>query len=133
MEQNSYGSKIRKVRVLRGYSQEYMAEQLGLGSAKSYGRYETGEAKLDMPHLESIAKVLGMTLMDLLSFDEKAFFAHCNQANPFGSNITYTEASQALVDELHARIKHLEEEVFHLRKSEEFLREQLKAAMEARK
>lgn len=105
-----------------------MAEQLGLGSAKTYGRYETGQAKLDMPHLKSIAKVLGMTVIDLLSFDEKAFFNQCTGAMSVNGDNTYHESSQALVDELHSRIKHLEKEVLHLRKSEEFLREQLKKA-----
>lgn len=128
MEKNPYGEKIRKVRVLRGYTQEYMAECLGLANPKAYSRYETGETKLDLPSLEAIAKVLGMSLMDLLSFDEKVLFHQCNDNTVVGMHNTYHEASAKEREQLLERIKHLEEEVLHLRKSEEFLREQLKKA-----
>ena len=133
MEQNPYGEKIRKIRGLRGYSQEYMAEQLGLGSAKTYGRYETGESKLDVPHLEAIAKVFDMQLNELLSFDEKMFFNQCSQDHSqFGNGNQYHGINAALVVELKDRIKHLEEEILHLRKNEEFLQEQLNAALHQR-
>jgi len=128
MERNPYGEKIRKIRGLRGYSQEYMAEKLGLSSPKAYGRYETGEAKLDMPHLEAISKVFDMQLNELLSFDEKVLFHQCNDNNVVGMHNTYHEASAKEREQLLERIKHLEEEVIHLRKSEDFLREQLKKA-----
>lgn len=128
MEKNPYGEKIRKVRALRGYTQEYMAERLNLSNPKTYSRYETGETKLDLPQLEAIAKVLGMSLMDLLSFDEKVLFHQCNDNTVVGMHNTYHEASAKEREQLLERIKHLEEEVLHLRKSEEFLREQLKKA-----
>lgn len=116
MEHKPYGDKIRKVRTLRGYSQQYMADQLGLNSQKQYGRYETGETKLDLEILEAIAKVLDMRVADLLSFDEKVFFAHCNQANPFSSHNTYHEASEKERELLHQQVENLKSEVGYLRK-----------------
>jgi transcriptional regulator with XRE-family HTH domain len=116
MQHNPYGEKIRKVRDLRGYSQEYMAEQLGMSSQKQYGRYETGETKLDMDHLEAIAKVLDMSVPELLSFDEKVFFNQCTQQHVFGSHNTYHEASGKERELLMERVRHLESEVEYLRK-----------------
>lgn len=133
MEKNPYGEKIRKVRALRGYTQEYMAEKLQLGNPKTYSRYEAGESKLDLNQLEAIADVLGMSLMDLLSFDEKVLFHQCNDNNVVGVHNTYHEASTKEREQLLERIKHLEEEVVHLRNSVAFLQDQLRTAVEARK
>ncbi|MFT3885905.1 MAG: helix-turn-helix domain-containing protein [Flavobacteriales bacterium] len=114
MPNRRIGEKIRKVRDLRGYSQEYMAEQLGV-SQKQYGRYETGDTDPGVERLESIAKLLGLSLVDLLSFDEKIFFNQCTQPNVYGANNTYHEASEREREQLLERIKHLEEEVAFLR------------------
>ena len=118
-----YGDKIRKVRALKGYSQEYMAERLGMATAKAYSRYETGETKLDMPHLETIASVFEMSLMDLLAFDEKLFFNHCTQPMAVGPNNIYHGLAEPERDVWQQRVKHLEEEV-------QFMRDQLKSAQE---
>jgi transcriptional regulator with XRE-family HTH domain len=123
MGHNVYGDKVRRVRVIKEYNQEYMAERLGLASAKAYSRYETGETKLDMPHLEQIAAVFEMSVLDLLAFDERVLFNHCTQPNVYGPNHTHnglTETERAVWEK---RVKHLEEEV-------QFLREQLKTALE---
>lgn len=121
MEHNVYGEKIRKVRMLRGYSQQYMAEKLRLSSPKHFSRYETGETKMDLPFMESIAEVLGMSLIELLSFDEKVIFNHCAQHHVMGSHNTYHESGSKEREQLLERIKHLEDEVV-------FLREQLESA-----
>jgi transcriptional regulator with XRE-family HTH domain len=49
--------KIRRLRELRNYRQEYMAEQLGI-SQNAYSRLENGETKLDVERLRKIAEVL---------------------------------------------------------------------------
>ena len=69
----SVGNKIRKIRELKNLKQDYLAEQLGI-SVTAYGNIERGEADVSMERLEQIAKVLDLSIQDILSFDEKKVF-----------------------------------------------------------
>jgi len=51
------GDKIRVVRVERGYSQEYLAMELGIDTA-TYGRIERGQTKLTVDRLLDISNAL---------------------------------------------------------------------------
>jgi transcriptional regulator with XRE-family HTH domain len=53
--------KIRYLRLQRGYSQENMAEVLGL-STTAYGDLERGKTELTVSRLEQIAAALGTSL-----------------------------------------------------------------------
>lgn len=62
-----YGTKIRAFRTLRGLSQEYVANQLGINQ-NSYSRIETNQQKkIDIDTLKKIAEVLGVTVADITS------------------------------------------------------------------
>ncbi|HMN07016.1 MAG TPA: helix-turn-helix transcriptional regulator [Flavobacteriales bacterium] len=60
------GTKLRNAREFKNYSQEYMAESLGV-SQSTYGRWEKGEVlpKLDM--LEKAAGILELPLQALFN------------------------------------------------------------------
>jgi len=75
-----FGQKIRKVRELKGYSQEYMAERLSI-SQKVYSNIENDKRRVDKDLLEDIAKVLEVNPNDLLAFDEKILFYGCTQSD----------------------------------------------------
>jgi transcriptional regulator with XRE-family HTH domain len=51
------GGKIRKIREMKGLSQEYVAAQLSL-SPQAFGKIERQETRLDFQRLQEIAKVL---------------------------------------------------------------------------
>lgn len=51
------GDKIRVARVERGYSQEYLAMELGIDTA-TYGRIERGQTKLTVDRLLDISNAL---------------------------------------------------------------------------
>lgn len=74
------GNKMKKVRELRNYSQEYVAEKLGI-SQVSYSRVESGTTKLDFKRFQAIAQVLEVDVTLLLKFDEKFIFNNCNQCD----------------------------------------------------
>jgi transcriptional regulator with XRE-family HTH domain len=76
------GEKIRKIRILKGYSQEYMATQLAI-SKTAYSDLEKEKTKLSMERIADIATVFGMEVQDVLTFDEKQVF-----------NNTFTESSK---------------------------------------
>jgi len=83
------GNKIKKVRELKGLKQEYMAEVLGI-SQPSYSKIETDEVSVSPERLEQIAKVLQVSVQDILAFDEKTIFnlinSMNNSMNPAGVN-----------------------------------------------
>lgn len=67
MEKNKmYGNKIRSLRLLRGFSQEYMASELDV-TQTTYSRIETDKQKLTASMLERLALVLGVSVPDITS------------------------------------------------------------------
>lgn len=63
------GDKIRKVRELKSYRQEYVAGRLGM-SVTAYGNIERGESRLSFERLEQIARVLEVTVPELLTLPD---------------------------------------------------------------
>ena len=63
------GPNIRKLRELRGYKQEYLAEQLGM-SLSGFGKIERGETDVSIGRLEQVAKVLDIKIETILGFNE---------------------------------------------------------------
>ena len=61
-----YGEKIKTIRELRGFSQQYMANELGIAQ-NSYSKTETGQTKLSADSLKKIADLLGVSPIDILS------------------------------------------------------------------
>ena len=61
--------KIRKKRNEKGFSQDYMAIQLGV-SQKTYGRLENGESKIDLEKISNLANILETNPVELLNFNE---------------------------------------------------------------
>ena len=76
------GSKLRHAREFKNYSQEYMAEQLGV-TQSTYSRWEKGEVmpKLDM--LEQAAAVLELPAQALYS-PEPFFLTQHNNTTAAG-------------------------------------------------
>jgi transcriptional regulator with XRE-family HTH domain len=64
------GAKIKHFRDIKGYSQDYMAEKLGI-SLKSYNNLENEKTKIDTKKIHQIAQILGVNWLELLSFGEK--------------------------------------------------------------
>ena len=61
---------IRLLRAHRGYSQEYVAEQLNI-DAVNFGRIERGITKLTVERLEQIASILGFSLIKMLELSSE--------------------------------------------------------------
>ncbi|MFM7194875.1 MAG: helix-turn-helix domain-containing protein [Bacteroidota bacterium] len=67
------GDKIRKIRNIRGYSQEYMGSRLHM-SQNNYSRIELDQINLTLKTLEDIASVLDISTQDILNFQETQIF-----------------------------------------------------------
>ncbi|HUH50562.1 MAG TPA: helix-turn-helix transcriptional regulator [Flavobacterium sp.] len=67
------GNKIRKIRTLKGYSQEYISDKLKI-SQSAYSDIETNKSKLDIIRIKQIANVLEVDFSDLIFFDDNQIF-----------------------------------------------------------
>lgn len=61
-------------------TQENVADELNM-TQQGYSKYETGERELKHSRLEAIAKVLGVSVEDVLAFDDKIIFSVHNNSN----------------------------------------------------
>ncbi len=65
--------KLKSIRKLRNLTQETVAEKLGI-STYSYAKIERGETDVKYSRLQQIAKIMGIELEDLFSWDDKKVF-----------------------------------------------------------
>jgi transcriptional regulator with XRE-family HTH domain len=110
------GNKIKKIRELKNFTQEYVAEQLGM-SQSGYSKLEADETDVSLSRIEQIATTLGLTINDLLNFDEKVVFNISNNQTDKGTNGVIfnnglSESEKKLYDE---KVAQLEKEVDYLK------------------
>jgi transcriptional regulator with XRE-family HTH domain len=86
------GEKIRQIRNLKGFSQENIAAELNM-SPVAFGDIERGKSSPSFERLKNIAKVLGVTLNDLINFEDRGnnFFDNSQNPNVFGTNNYYAD------------------------------------------
>jgi transcriptional regulator with XRE-family HTH domain len=80
MQKILIGQNIRQLRDIKGFSQEYMAEHLGI-SVTAYSNLERGESSPSWDRLEQIAKILDIDLLKMVTFDGKSIFGDNNSNN----------------------------------------------------
>ena len=74
------GSKIKRIREMRGITQEEIAEDLNL-TAQAYGRMERGETSISAERLGKIAEKLGVNTDEIMRYDENKFIISGNSNN----------------------------------------------------
>ncbi len=87
------GYNIKKIRELRGYSQEYLATKLNI-SQKQLSLYESDKSKIDIHKLDKFAAALDVDPFSILTFDEKHFFNNCTQSGNFYNSNIYASSKQ---------------------------------------
>ncbi len=108
----SIGEKIRQIRELKGYSQEYLADKLGI-SQRAYSKIERAEIKINWDKIQDIASIFEMEPQDIVSFDDNIVFNNCHQSGKMNTINIYMP--EQLIEQYEARIKQLEDEVQFLR------------------
>lgn len=116
--EKAIGQKVRQIRELKGFTQEYLADQLGI-SQRAYSKLERDETKLDWDKITRIAQVFEIDPLDLVSFDDNLIFHNCSQSGK--ANHIYNQIPEKLIEQYEGRIMQLQEEV-------SFLREELRNA-----
>lgn len=107
------GNKIRKIRELKGLSQDYIASQLQM-SQRAYSKLENNDIKLDWQRIEAISKILEIEPIDLISFDDNLIFNNCSQSGKF--QVFNNNFPDDLKKSYEDRIVELKEEILFLRK-----------------
>lgn len=88
---------IRKFREQKQWSQEYMAEQLGL-SKNGYAKIERGESRPSLDRLEQITAVFGISMIDLFS-DERQSICLISENSQHSSNYYHSDNALILENE----------------------------------
>lgn len=81
------GEKIRGIRVIKGLSQQNMADILEM-SLRGYGDIERGSTDIPFSRLEQIAKNLGVQVSDIIAYGDRVsiFFDQCSGNANVGIN-----------------------------------------------
>lgn len=107
------GHKVRQIRELKGYSQEYVANKLGI-SQRAYSKIETNQTKLDWDRITKLAELFEVDPIDMISFDDNLIFNNCNQSGKFETFVN--NMPERLIEQYEQRIMSLTDEVVFLRK-----------------
>jgi transcriptional regulator with XRE-family HTH domain len=101
-------TKIKQIRELKNFTQEYVAQQLGL-STRAYSKIETGETQLTINRLNEISAILEVQPMEVLGFDDKKIFNINNSTGNNGyNNIFFPEK---LIQQYEETIQSLKEQI----------------------
>lgn len=82
----NFGDNIRIVRQAKGYTQENVAELLGMSSS-CYAKIERGESDITVSRIEEIAKVFEVAPAQLVTLSDKSFIFNIksNHSGPVGN------------------------------------------------
>ena len=106
----SIKNKIKSIRELKNYTREYMADQLGVTQA-GYSKIEKGKTILSYVKLVEIARILEVSVEDIISFDSERYFSSINtvKGNSNNGSILINSDNSAALKELYEdKIKLLE-------------------------
>lgn len=122
------GDKIRKVRELKGYKQEYVAEKVGL-SVTAYGNIERNDSSLTFDRLEQIAEALEVAVQDILNIPEQF-----NVQSIVNSQVGFSQSGFNYYahdkEEENSTIQAYKQIIENLQKDNDYLRQQNSQLME---
>jgi transcriptional regulator with XRE-family HTH domain len=105
---NNIGSKIRVLREQKGYSQESLAQELGL-TQPSYARLEKQDERISITRLMQIAKVLKTSVAELIDESSKNVIHQTNNKKAEAYNV------ETIINADKEHIATLKEEISFLR------------------
>ncbi|GAA3749807.1 MULTISPECIES: helix-turn-helix transcriptional regulator [Flavobacterium] len=102
-------NKIRNIRELKNYTQEYMAERLGVTQA-GYSKIEKGKTSLSYEKLVEIGRILDVSVEDIISFEYDKYFSNYGKitGNNNGSILINADNTSVLKELYEDKIQLLE-------------------------
>ena len=98
------GDNIKKLRELRNYTQQYMADQLEI-SLSGYGKIERNETDVSLGRLQQIADILGVDIHGILRFDDKHIFNLSNNEVANGQVNNYYSGREELLERIIEQLR----------------------------
>jgi transcriptional regulator with XRE-family HTH domain len=114
------GQRIRKIREIKGLSQENLAFDLGM-SVTGYGKIERDEVSVNFHKLEKIASLLGVNIETIIGFDENVAFNNFN--SKIENQIGHNEMPKEMKELFEENIKLLKEKIVLLENEIERLKQ----------
>jgi len=117
--------KISFLRGLKGWSQEEMAEKVGM-SLNGYAKIERGETDVQISRLKKIAELFGIELTNLFNFDGNKILNLASEQNHFFNTYVGNENPKIFqyeIEKLQLIIEHKDKEIEYLKKESERLNE----------
>ena len=103
------GEKIRKIRVEKGFSQEYVAEKLGMTSP-AFSNIERDKTHLTWDRIEEISKILEIDPFELVKNEPVMIFKDCSQSGNIQTINNYP-SNEERIGLLELKIKELEKQI----------------------
>lgn len=108
------GDTIKKAREEKQYTQQYLAQQLGM-TQKAYSKIETSQTQLTVAHLDKIAEVLETSINQLLGTDGAVYNNYATNTGPGDGIVINKTPSEKLSDLYEKMIAKQSEENAYLR------------------
>lgn len=109
------GSKIKRLRELKNFTQDFMAEQLKV-SQSAYSKLEIGETEITYKRLAQIAEILQLKPEEIANFSESMVFnVMHNQNGQNGLVINQTTLTTSEKELYERQIALLQEELAYLK------------------
>ena len=116
MTNQELGENVRKIRELKGFSQQNLADEIKVDQ-KTISRIEKGDLSPKFETLVAISKALSVSLSQLLSFNENLIFNNYIQEQNEGQFVVYNNTSIEKVEELYKQLLKEKDEVIALLKA----------------
>lgn len=105
-------AKIKSIRQALGYSQQYMADKIGV-DIRTYGNWERGINEINLPNLKKVAEVLKVDIKEL--WDEEKWVSKSFKKPETVSTVeeqkTFYRAATAIPVECKSIVDLLEKEI----------------------
>lgn len=97
------GENIRKIRELKGFSQQYLGDELNI-SQKQVSRIETGKTSATFNSINKVCEILDIELKTLLNFNDKFILNNNNHNQNGGEFIAYNNTDIEKIEKLYERM-----------------------------
>lgn len=101
MEMPQIGERVKRLRMKKDYSQDYVASKLGM-SQRAYSKIENNETKLSIEHLYKLGEVFEMPVSDILDPENRPVYNNFNTHN--GEGIVINKYTSDKITELYERL-----------------------------
>ncbi|AWW33209.1 transcriptional regulator [Echinicola strongylocentroti] len=98
---------LRKYRVLRGFTQEYIADYLGKKDYTAYSRYEQGRSNLKMDDAIKLSELYDVPIQELVNGTPRIKPKHYNGTSQNGKAFSVSVALDGSIETLEQQLSRL--------------------------